>query len=83
MPTVAIVDGVRIIFYANEHWPAHFHARLAEHQAVFSIGPVRLVRGSLPQAKQRRIVQWAQTREAELIRAFGQAIGKRPVDPIE
>ena len=83
MPTVAIVDGVCIVFYPKEHWPAHFHAKFAEHQAVFSIRPVRLVQGFLPPAKRRRIVEWAQTREAELIRAFGQAIEKRRVDPVE
>ena len=34
MPVVAIVDGVKIVFYANEHPPAHFHATIAEHRAV-------------------------------------------------
>jgi len=37
MPVVAIVDGVKIAFYANEHPPAHFHATIAEHRAVIDI----------------------------------------------
>ena len=30
MPIVAVVEGVKIAFYANEHPPAHFHALIAE-----------------------------------------------------
>jgi len=29
MPVVALVDGVKIAFYANEHPPPHFHAMIA------------------------------------------------------
>jgi hypothetical protein len=37
VPVVAIVDGVKIMFYPNEHPPAHFHAKIAEFQAVVDI----------------------------------------------
>ena len=37
MPIVAVVDGVKIAFYANERPPAHFHVMIAEHRAVFDI----------------------------------------------
>ncbi|ODN70520.1 DUF4160 domain-containing protein [Methylobrevis pamukkalensis] len=37
MPTVAMVDGVKIMFYADDHPPPHFHALLAEHAAVIDI----------------------------------------------
>ena len=33
MPVVAIVDGVKIEFYPDEHPPPHFHARFAEFVA--------------------------------------------------
>jgi hypothetical protein len=32
MPTVAIVEGVKIQLFAQEHPPAHFHAVIAEHR---------------------------------------------------
>jgi len=83
VPVVAIVDGMRIMFYAKEHWPAHFHVRIAEYHAVFSVSPVRRTEGTLPRAKERKIIEWAQSREAELKRAFEQAIGKQKVDPIK
>src|SRR4051812_24711937 len=34
MATIAVVDGVKIMLYANEHPPPHFHAKFAEFQAV-------------------------------------------------
>jgi hypothetical protein len=27
MPTIAIVDGILILLYFNDHAPAHFHAQ--------------------------------------------------------
>jgi hypothetical protein len=30
MPTVAIIEGVKIQFYPDEHLPPHFHAVFAE-----------------------------------------------------
>ena len=46
MPTVAIVDGVRIIFYWNEHPPPHFHVEFAEHKGQVSIVTMELMQGS-------------------------------------
>jgi len=51
MPTVAIVEGVKIQFYAREHPPAHFHAVFAEYRAQIDIASLRVLRGSLPPAK--------------------------------
>ncbi len=45
MPTVALVDGVKTVFYANEHPPLHFHAKYAEHQAVFNVKTLEIEQG--------------------------------------
>ena len=37
MPVVAMVDGVKIEFYPDEHPPPHFHARYAEFVAQIDI----------------------------------------------
>jgi len=79
---VAVVDGIKIAVYANDHPPAHFHAKFAEHVAVFDVRTLEMVRGSIPLAKKRRVLQWAQTRKAELSRAFDLARAKRHVEPI-
>ena len=48
MPTVAIVDGVKIQFYPDEHVPPHFHAVFAEFVAQIRIDPVEILKGKLP-----------------------------------
>jgi hypothetical protein len=53
MPTVAIVEGVKIQFFAREHPPPHFHAVFAEHRAQIDIRSLHVLRGSLPLSKTR------------------------------
>jgi hypothetical protein len=50
MPTVAIVEGVRIIFFWNDHPPPHFHVEFAEHHGQISVETLELIEGSLPPA---------------------------------
>ena len=70
MPTVAIVDGIKIQFYWDEHPPPHFHAEYAEHIAVIDIETSEILAGSLPRPQYRKIVAWARTRRAELLQAW-------------
>ena len=83
MPTVAIVEGVRIVFYRNEHPPPHFHARIAEHHAVIDIELLKVISGHLPVAKRRRVIKWARARQDILTETFNRAIAKEHVEPIE
>ena len=83
MPTVAIVDAVKIQFYAKEHPPPHFHARIAEYQAVIDIDELKVTEGFLPIAKKRKVLAWAATRQDKLRRAFEQVIAHEPVEDIE
>jgi hypothetical protein len=55
MPTVAIVDGVEIVFYVDEHPPPHFHTIFAEHRASIDIETLAVVNGSLPTSKYKAV----------------------------
>ena len=83
MPVVAIVDGVKIAFYANEHPPAHFHATIAEHRAVIDIVALTITAGSLPAAKRGKVLAWAASRQGLLLQRFAAAIAHERVEPIE
>ena len=48
---VAVVEGVKIRFYARKHPPADFHAVFAEHRAQVDIASLRLLKSRLPPAK--------------------------------
>ena len=79
MPTVAIVDGVRIEFYADEHPPPHFHARMAEFVAQIRIEPVTVLKGSLPPNKLHDVLDWARQHRTELLEAWNDlAAGRKP-----
>jgi hypothetical protein len=69
MPIVAIVDGARLIMYANDHPPPHFHVLLAEYRGVIDIRTHKLSRGELPKSKLRVILKWAKPRRARLLEA--------------
>jgi len=64
MPAVATVDGIRVEFYFDEHPPPHFHAKYAEYRALIRIDNLKIIKGALPRAQYRKIVQWASTRNS-------------------
>jgi hypothetical protein len=70
MPRVAEFDGIEIMFYYDEHPPPHFHAKHAEFQMALDIESLDALRGSLPVAKHRSVVQWASNRKEALMRAW-------------
>ena len=70
MPVVAIVDGVKIEFYPDEHPPPHFHARSAEFVAQIDIRTGKILRGSLPPAKLSRVLTWVVGHKVELMNAW-------------
>ena len=52
----------------HRHHVPHFHAYYGEHVAVFSITPVALIIGFIPQRQQRLVEAWAEL-HAEKLRA--------------
>jgi hypothetical protein len=82
MPTVAIVEGVKIQFYPGEHPPAHFHAVFAEYRAQIDIASLSVIKGRLPRAKLRVVVSWAATRRQALQQAWEAVMSKRKPEKI-
>ena len=70
MPTVAVIDGIRIQIYWDEHPPPHFHVEWAEHQAVIDIDRLEIVEGSLPRPQLRKVMAWAEPRRIQLHAAW-------------
>jgi hypothetical protein len=71
------------MFYANEHPPAHFHAKIAEFQAVIDIASLTISAGRLPPAKARSVLAWAALRQDRLRQTFVAAMAHQEVGPIE
>ena len=66
MPVVAIIDGIRIWFYNDDHPPPHFHAEYAEYGALISLETLEIIQGSLPRPQYRKVVAWAKLRRRAL-----------------
>jgi hypothetical protein len=77
MPTVAIVEGVRIMFFFADHQPPHFHTQFAEYQAQIAIESLDILEGNLPAAKLRAVREWAATRKPALLDAWKDVIARR------
>jgi len=66
VPTIAIVDGVKIQMFYNDHGPAHFHAVLGDDELLMTILTLQVMRGRLPPPKLNRVMVWARDHQAEL-----------------
>lgn len=58
MPTIAIVDGVRIMIYLNDHLPPHLHAIFGGSEAQLSIATGQVLNGRLPKPKLWTVQAW-------------------------
>ena len=58
MPTIAVIDGVRIVIYLKDHLPPHLHAIYGDHEAQISIATGDVLNGALPNAKRQAVQSW-------------------------
>jgi Domain of unknown function (DUF4160) len=70
MPVVAIVSGIKIELYFDEHPPPHFHARYAEFVAQINLDSLEIIKGSMPRPQMRTIQEWASLRRETLRAAW-------------
>jgi Domain of unknown function (DUF4160) len=66
MPTLAVIDGIRVTMYYADHEPAHFHAIAGEDEIVVGIADLRVIAGRAPPAVGRRVRAWARRHQREL-----------------
>ncbi len=83
MPTVAIVDGIRVVIFLNDHAPPHFHAFLGEHTLRVEIGSGAVLGGSGPAAMRRKLVDWAKEHAPALQAAWNEARNGRSPQRID
>jgi len=72
--------------HGGRHHTPHFHAVYQEYEAVFTINPVELLTGSMPNKQQRLVIAWAEIHQVELIAAWESLdSGKKPtsIEPLK
>ncbi len=67
MPEVSRFFGIRIVFYFDEHPPAHFHAIYEGRKATFEIETLQMIAGSIRPRARGLVVEWAAVHQQELL----------------
>ena len=83
MPTICIFDGIKILMYYREHFPAHFHAEIGDEEAIIGIDPIIILEGTLSRNVRAKVFEWAAIHQAELRANWELARGRRPLLSIE
>jgi hypothetical protein len=83
VPTISRFYGITIQMFFKDHGVAHFHARYGGQIAVFTVEPLRCLRGSLPRRAERLVTEWAGLHRDELLRNWDRARAGEPLASIE
>ena len=67
MPTLHVINSIKIDVYSRDHLPPHFHALYAEHEVLIVIKTLKTYAGSLPIRQLKMVLEWARS---ERIKTF-------------
>lgn len=70
MPTVKIIDSIKIDIYSREHPPPHFHAIYAEYEELIEISTLTTYAGGLPKSQRQKVIKWAKQKQDFLLTNF-------------
>ena len=66
MPTIKIIDSVKIDLYSREHPPPHFHAIYAEYEELIEIDTLDTYIGHIPGPQRKKVIDWAKDKKEYL-----------------
>jgi hypothetical protein len=70
MPTITILDSIKIDVYSREHPPPHFHALYAEFEELIVIDSLETYAGKLPKIQRKKVIEWAKDKNDFLMENF-------------
>ncbi len=70
MPTLKIIDSIKIDVYSREHPPPHFHVIYAEYEELIVIETLETYAGKLPSVQRKKVVDWALDKRDYLLQNF-------------
>lgn len=70
MPTIAIIEGVRIVIHLKDHLPPHLHAIYGGSEAMISIATGAVLEGELPVVKRRVVEAWLSAHRPQVAHAW-------------
>jgi hypothetical protein len=82
VPCICEFDGIQVYMYDNGHRPPHFHVNARGEQAIIDIQTFD-VTGQLRRPDRRKVMVWAQKRQAELLQNWTRIERKQPLERID
>jgi hypothetical protein len=70
MPTIKIIDSIKIDLYSREHPPPHFHAIYSDYEALITILDFKIYAGNLPKPQLKKVIEWAKLNQEILSENF-------------
>ncbi len=67
MPEITRFYGIIIKLFFGDHSPPHFHAVYGDYNGIFSIEPIEIIEGDLPNRAKKMILEWAGAYQSELL----------------
>ena len=72
MPTIKIIDKVKIDVYAREHPPPHVHIKFAEHEELIEIESLNSIVGEMPKNQRKKALIWVKANKEYVLNVFKQ-----------
>jgi Domain of unknown function (DUF4160) len=67
MPTLKILDGVKVEMYFRDHLPPHIHASYNEYEELIEIRGLANYAGFLPTKQRVVVIKWMKLNQAFLL----------------
>ena len=81
MPTLKIIDNIKIDIFSREHPPPHFHAKYSGYEALFNFDG-EIIEGELPKRASIFVKEWLEQHKDELNENWNRAQNGEPLNYI-
>ena len=72
MPTLEIIDGVKIECFSADHPPPHIHASYGEYEDLIIVSNSEIYAGDLPNKKRKIAVGYVRENKDDLLEIFNE-----------
>jgi hypothetical protein len=82
LPAISQFYGLTVKLYLGDHDPAHFHVLYGDHEALFAIDSLEMMRGELPRRAVPLVLEWATVHREDLRAGWALAQAGKPLLPV-